>query len=520
MTIGTAVGETSINISEGFVGHDLLGLFGNSMYLSPLVVLREYVQNSTDAIDLLRRTCTALEATSGEIAITLDKNLRRILIRDFGAGLSNDRFGRTLTTIGASAKRGINARGFRGIGRLAGLGVCQSLTFRSRSNADETVMEITWDCQSLRQSLKRLEAIELTQAVRELTSTREIAGDYPAHFFEVEMQGVVRLSNDVLLDNQIVSDYLSQVAAISYSCDFEHSSAIQSAISPSAGLASVDITVNGGTPLTKPYGMTAIVSTSKISTIREVEIVQIPALDDGICAIAWIAHHDYAGAFPQGSPIRGLRLKLDGMQIGDESVLDGCFPESRFNCWTIGEVHIVDRRLVPNGRRDDLEDGAHYNNLLNHLSVIGRNIASRCRAESRHRQVARTFDKLETRAQVQIKKLRSTKTKASSTTLLRQALRGTLDKLSKAINQQADIHGSTSFNRRLAKLKKASAGLPRRNNSVVAVGSLLAAEGDALIDLIYNSASDPFRATILLEHIGDLITNASNRLTSGSRQRS
>ncbi len=50
-------------------------------------------------------------------------------------------------------------------------------------------------------------------------------------------------------------------------------------------------------------------------------------------------------------------------------------PETRFNGWAVGEIHVVDRRIVPNGRRDHFEQNAHYTNLVNQLGPIAREIA-------------------------------------------------------------------------------------------------------------------------------------------------
>ena len=53
-------------------------------------------------------------------------------ITDNGTGIPHAEFAERLTAFGASKKRGTGARGFRGVGRLAGIGYCQELVFRSR----------------------------------------------------------------------------------------------------------------------------------------------------------------------------------------------------------------------------------------------------------------------------------------------------------------------------------------------------------------------------------------------------
>jgi hypothetical protein len=53
---------------------------------------------------------------------------------------------------------------------------------------------------------------------------------------------------------------------------------------------------------------------------------------------------------------------------------------------------VLSPRFVPNGRRDDLEQNVHQQNLLNHIGQQARRIVKRCRQKSaeRHRQYAVT----------------------------------------------------------------------------------------------------------------------------------
>ena len=80
------------------------------------------------------------------------------------------------------------------------------------------------------------------------------------------------------------------------------------------------------------------------------------------------------------------------MQIGGQALLEELFPEPRFNAWAVGEVHIIDKRVIPNGRRDHFEQSVHFDNLLNHLAPITRDIARRCRQSSVSRKWVREFE--------------------------------------------------------------------------------------------------------------------------------
>src|SRR5580658_3440749 len=120
------------------IGKDLLELVTTSMYIDPMSIFREYLQNAVDAIDEAHQAGLLPEA-GGRVAIDLDADARSIKIRDNGIGLHHKVFASRLTAFGASKKRGSGARGFRGVGRLAGLGYCKELIFRARSEGDDTV---------------------------------------------------------------------------------------------------------------------------------------------------------------------------------------------------------------------------------------------------------------------------------------------------------------------------------------------------------------------------------------------
>src|SRR5215469_3808953 len=115
------------------VGKDILEVLSNAMYVDPLAIYREYVQNAADAIDEARRTGVLSPRQTGTVEIEIDIERRTVLIRDNGTGIPAAEFENRLTSFGASVKRGTNSRGFRGVGRLSGLAYCQELIFGERA---------------------------------------------------------------------------------------------------------------------------------------------------------------------------------------------------------------------------------------------------------------------------------------------------------------------------------------------------------------------------------------------------
>lgn len=376
------------------VGKDVIELLSSSMYVNPLAIYREYVQNSADAVDAAR-TAGLLGKREGHIAISIDPRVRHIRIRDDGIGVPASDFNQRLATLGASAKRGGPARGFRGVGRLAGLGYCQALTFRSRAAGEVAVREMRWDCRQLKALLQAADFPgDLSDLLREVVSVRTIRGtDLPSRFFEVELENVIRHRSDVLLDATAVSAYLAEVAPVPFAPSFRFAEEIARRCTTFIPLGEVQITLNETLHIYRPHqDIVPARANAQAERFDELEFFEIPGGDSTPAAVGWVLHHGYRGALPPQSGIGGLRVRSGNMQIGEPNMLEFVFPEPRFNAWTVGEFHILDRGIVPNGRRDHFETNPRFHNFINHLTPVARAVANRCRTSSLFRKWQRDFD--------------------------------------------------------------------------------------------------------------------------------
>jgi hypothetical protein len=375
------------------IGKDVLELLSTAMYVDPLTIYREYTQNAADAID---EACAAglLQPGEGRVDIAIDPTTRTIRFRDNGIGIPADRFHTILTAIGASSKRGTGARGFRGVGRLSGLAYARELTFRSSAHGETSAQTITWDCRALRSVLRDFDdRRELADIVGTITVLdRESDIDPAEHFFEVILTGVPRIGDDRILSPGAVGDYLAQVAPLPFSSNFALGSGIDQRLAQHASLNRLVIAIDGGEPLARAFSDEIPIEGGRPLSLREIRFVEVPSVDGGVAALAWVAHHDYEGAIHTSTRVRGLRARVGDIQVGETLVFEDIFPETRFNAWTVGEVHILDPRIVPNGRRDDFERNVHLANLKNHLAPLGREIATKCRTSSRDRKRLRDFD--------------------------------------------------------------------------------------------------------------------------------
>jgi molecular chaperone HtpG len=365
------------------VGKDVLELLSSAMYVDPLSIYREYIQNAADAIDDARTNGVLHADERGAVAVTVDAQARSILIRDNGTGIPIDEAGARLLAIGASTKRGTSARGFRGVGRLAGLAYGRSLTFRTRSTGDDQVVELRWDCQRLKAALREVAASDDISSViqRVVTISLLDGADWPAHFFEVELTDVIRCKRDALLSSMQIGHYLEQVAPIPFADGFDRAPQIEAHL-VGVRLGDLHLSINGAAPLERPLADSFKVSDTVTDSWDELELLTLTDLNGGVAAKGWVLHHGYRGSITVRSQIAGLRLRVGNVQIGDENLLEEIFPETRFNGWSVGEIHVIDPRIVPNARRDHFEQNVHFSNLTAQLEPVGRQIAKRARAAS------------------------------------------------------------------------------------------------------------------------------------------
>ena len=393
-----ASGKSTANahpLPEIVIGKDLLELVSSAMYIDPMTVYREYVQNAADAVDAARATGALRPAEPGRVDISVDPVTRTVKIRDNGCGVPFPDFGWKLAALGGSSKRGTSTRGFRGVGRLAGLAYAQELVFRSRVAGEADVSQLRWNCRQLKAALR--DASDHTGAaelIRTVTSLERVEiDDAPERFFEVEMRGMIRLRNDWLMSPLAISNYLSQIAPVPFSPAFGLGAELSEALSRHVDPCELHIRIDeADEPIYRPHRDSLSLSDKQRVNFDSLDFIEIPCIDEGIAAVSWVLHHEYEGALPARTLVKGLRLRAGNIQVGGHNLLEDLFPEPRFNSWSVGEVHVIDRRIVPNGRRDNFEQNVHFHNLVNHLTPTARDIARRCRTSSVRRRWEREFE--------------------------------------------------------------------------------------------------------------------------------
>ena len=326
-------------------GAGLLGLVTTGMYHDPLSMYREYLQNAADAV------ATRELPGRARVIIDVDRTERRIRIRDNGPGLSREEALDRLLPIGRSDKTLGTDRGFRGVGRLVGLAFAKRVSFTTRAHKDQAVTRITWHSDQLPELTST--GSELEEAILDCVVVETLPGsDHPEHFFEVEVGDVARHSTGVLLNRDAVRDYVGEVCPVPIDSNFPFADSVEGLFHADEAPLTLEVLLEGDPdPIVRPYGKSVQLSANRDAEFTEFQVVHIPRVDEaGGAAVGWVAHSSYLGAIPKEQRVRGIRARVGNIQVGGEAAFDHLFAEERFNRWCVGEIHIVDARIIPNAQ--------------------------------------------------------------------------------------------------------------------------------------------------------------------------
>lgn len=372
------------------VGKYTLESLTSGLYISPLDLYREYVQNAADSIDQAISK-KILKEDAAYISIEVDSAQRSICIRDNGTGVSWEDSLTTLIDIGNSKKRHSTSRGFRGIGRLSGLGYCEKLRFKTTAIDEDVVTIIDYNTRLLQKLLSPQEENRdsVDDVLQKVISVSREPEKEQAHYFIVEMQGVP--SETGLLDKDTVFNYMQQNLPVPFSDEFVWGTLIKQKLSNNnIRLYEYNIALKIDKEylrLHKPYTNTVL--SDRIRRIPDlISDIQFREffVDGHLSATIWYAQTNFFGTVLDKT-IKGIRIRQGNILVGDQSSLRRCFKEERFNGWLVGELHIFDERIIPNTRRDDYEKTNEYRELLRQLSEWSAEISKMIRHKSYERSL-------------------------------------------------------------------------------------------------------------------------------------
>ena len=212
------------------VGRNLLETLTSALYEDPIVLFREYVQNSLDAYNKAVRDDSSLLNPDFKVTIDIYPEEQTINVRDNGYGIeSSTAFRKAMLGFGDSEKTDRSRFiGFRGIGRLSGLPFCTTLRFKNKICGTSNIDVCTWAGARYRDLLNTEDVKTFQETVDEIVEiTNEYDDDINAHYFEVQIIGYGAELKEDVIENSNFEQRLRKMLPIKYSDSFSRSEEIE-----------------------------------------------------------------------------------------------------------------------------------------------------------------------------------------------------------------------------------------------------------------------------------------------------
>jgi hypothetical protein len=345
-------------------------ILSQDLYPRKLEVVREYIQNASDAIDAFAAIAHLIDDAS-EPVIKLSIQGRSLLIFDNGIGMGSDDVAE-LRYIAYSKKKAGEEAGYKGIGRLAGFAVAEKLKISSTRYGDPQLHHFEIRAKEMRDDIsekKRRGVIETaTEVINRHTGIWSTpANDPKDHYTIVEIRGIYESCSE-LLDGTRLKEYVGDIAPVDFSPEFKWGARISQWLRedvPDYSPKTVYLSMPNGERIKvyKPY-----VDSMSISEPRPIA-VRDAADPNNVLALCWYAtkcQKMLDEPRPSGKiftvdgdgdkkRFAGLVYKLFGFSIGDrhlpvKTLWDRSFPRA---LWFTGEIHIIDKGVQPVTDRSD-----------------------------------------------------------------------------------------------------------------------------------------------------------------------
>ncbi len=403
------------NNYKTIIGKDVIESLTIGMYDDSRFIYREYIQNAADQIDKARQQGLVDE---GEIHILIDAEKKTISVEDDATGIEESKVVEILKNIAQSTKkRGVD-KGFRGIGRLGGLGYCEKLIFETSFKGEAVKSIMTWDATKLKTIIndrnQKEEASSVIDAVTTITTNDE---ETDKHYFKVTLIGV---TNKDLLDVKEIRTYLSMVAPVPFNKSFVFAKKIYDE------LKKEDITIDeykvfiNTEQLFKGYNSYVYEGDAnnkkKIGEVVDVLFFKEHDKQNDKLFWGWYsitqktsqdnekAKKDALQSLNQINFARGFRLRKSNIQIGNEDTLTKLHRDKRFQFYFFGEIYGLHQDLIPNARRDYFSETvtfyefenkikSFFHTTIHKLCYTASDINSAVRTITAYNEVVEQFDK-------------------------------------------------------------------------------------------------------------------------------
>lgn len=206
------------------VGKTLLETITSALYENPIILFREYVQNSLDAYNHATKIQGNEKLSDFYVDIKIDEKNRNIIITDNGYAIETiEKFQKDMLSLGDSGKTDrTQFIGFRGIGRISALPFCETLIFSSKAINSNKINICKWEGKTYRQliNLDTESSDTFEETIKKIvTITQEDCDESSDHFFKVEILNY-GFEVEEVLSQENFTEKLKMLLPVRYKSDF------------------------------------------------------------------------------------------------------------------------------------------------------------------------------------------------------------------------------------------------------------------------------------------------------------
>src|SRR6266851_6843710 len=221
MPIQDFLEEENLEFADEDIGEFLISVITGGLYIEPHLILREYIQNSHDAIAAWKGSTEV-----GRIDIKIEPP--NIHIVDNGPGMSRDELVASMSKVGISSKPFSAASGFMGIGKLAGLSMAERVQIDSSKYGIPERNRVAFNAGEMLQAIdeRRLlgESNPITKTLKEHSrlNVKPMEEDAEKHYTAVHLLNINDDYWKAINDREVFLKKLGLVAPVKQDPKFAH----------------------------------------------------------------------------------------------------------------------------------------------------------------------------------------------------------------------------------------------------------------------------------------------------------
>ena len=365
--------EESIEFTGDNIGDFLLNVLTVGLYNQPDLILREYIQNSHDAI-----CAWPQQPEQGRVDIQVD--WPNIHIFDNGPGMDQTELIRAMSNLGKSFKTMSVGSGFMGIGKLAGVSMASRVEIHSSKYGIPEKNWVAFESAEMLTGIMerriRGEHHSILETLNKHTKVNErpLPEDKDAHYTSVHLLDIHEDYKAKIENEDSFAKSIGLIAPVIQDPNFEHAPKIEKNLRQviPEDYRPINIFINGR-PIYRPY----------VKGLSEPEDIMVLDDADNIIAYGWACLNTESERYKRQIPdssLQGIALTQRGIAIGSRTLAEemGLYSSTGnpiYFRWYCGELYIVDPKIVVSADRTRIRQNKYTFDFIEKASKEFRRLA-------------------------------------------------------------------------------------------------------------------------------------------------